>query len=69
MVSIKMKTGASITIGIVSGILVLVSLTAFVIPETESNHQRECVYAGGKVTGFLKCTIIRWIRSAFRHHF
>ena len=65
MVSIKMKTGASITIGIVSGILVLVSLTAFVIPETESNHQRECAYGGGKATGFLKCTIIRMDKVRF----
>ena len=54
-----MKTGASIAIGIISGILVLVTLTAFVIPEMEANHQKECVYDGGKVTGFLKCTIIR----------
>lgn len=59
MVSIKMKTGASIAIGIISGILVLVTLTAFIIPEMEANHQKECVYDGGKVTGFLKCTIIR----------
>jgi hypothetical protein len=51
-----MKTGVLITIGIISGILVLITLTAFIIPTMEANHQRECMYDGGKVTGFLKCT-------------
>ena len=45
-----------IVIGIVSGIIVLVTLTAFIVPEMEANHQKECHYDGGKVTGFLKCT-------------
>jgi len=56
MVSIKMKIGVLITIGIIAGILVLVTLTAFIIPEMKANHQRECMYDGGKVTGFLECT-------------
>jgi len=56
MVSIKMKTGILITIGIVAGIITLVALTVFIIPTMEANHQRECLYDGGKVTGFLQCT-------------
>ena len=51
-----MKTGILITIGIISGIIVLVTLTGFIVPEMEANHQKECHYDGGKVTGFLQCT-------------
>ena len=56
MVSIKMKTGILITIGIVAGIIILVSSISIAIPTMEENHQRECHYDGGKVTGFLQCT-------------
>ena len=56
MVSIRMKAGILITIGIVSGIILLVTSTSIVIPTMEANHQRECYYDGGKVTGFLQCT-------------
>ena len=53
----KMNTSLLlIVIGIVSGIIVLVTFTAFIVPEMEANHQKECYYDGGKVTGFLKCT-------------
>ncbi|MDH3341164.1 MAG: hypothetical protein OEL84_07755 [Nitrosopumilus sp.] len=55
----KMKTSFLIIIGVIFGIIILVALTAFVVPIIEANHQKECVYDGGKVTGFLKCTIIR----------
>ncbi len=51
-----MKTGILITIGIVAGIIILATLTAFIVPTMEANHQRECLYDGGKVTGFLQCT-------------
>jgi plastocyanin len=56
MVSIKMKTGILITIGIISGIVILVTSTSIGIPTMEANHQQECHYDGGKVTGFLQCT-------------
>ena len=53
-----MKTALLIVIGIVSGIIILIALTAVVVPTMELNHQRECHYDGGKVTGFLQCTRI-----------
>jgi len=49
-------TALLIIIGIFSGIIILATLNAFVIPTMEENHQRECLYDGGKVTGFLQCT-------------
>ena len=51
-----MKTTLLIVIGIVSGFIVLVALAAFIVPTIEANHQKECLYDGGKVTGFLQCT-------------
>ena len=52
-----MKTNVLfIIVGIISGIIVMIMLTAFVVPTMEANHQRECLYDGGKVTGFLQCT-------------
>ena len=51
-----MKTSLLITIGIVAGIIILVASTALVVPTMETNHQRDCRYDGGKVTGFLQCT-------------
>ena len=45
-----------IIVGIVAGIIILVSSISMIIPTMEANHQRECLYDGGKVTGFLKCT-------------
>ncbi len=51
-----MKTSLLIAIGIVSGIAILVGSIAILIPTMEANHQKECAYDGGKVTGFLKCT-------------
>ena len=51
-----MKTSFLIIMGAISGIIILVALTAFIVPIIEADHQKECVYDGGKVTGFLKCT-------------
>jgi len=50
-----MKTALLIVIGVISGIIILVTLSASIVPEMEANHQRECHYDGGKVTGFLQC--------------
>ena len=47
-----------IIIVIVSGIIALVATSAIIVPLMEENHQIECVYDGGKVTGFLQCTRI-----------
>jgi len=54
-----MRISFLIVIGIVFGIIIPIILTAFVVPIIEADHQKECVYDGGKVTEFLKCTIIR----------
>ncbi len=51
-----MKTTLLIVIGIASGFIALVAFAALVVPTMETNHQKECHYDGGKVTGFLKCT-------------
>lgn len=53
-----MKTSLLIAIGIVSGIAILVGFTTVLIPTMDANHQKECHYDGGKVTGFLQCTRI-----------
>jgi len=55
-----MKTSLLVAItSIVAGIIILVTSFIIIIPITEANHQKECIYHGGKVTGFLKCTITR----------
>ena len=51
-----MKTSLLIAIGIILGIAIIVGLTTMWIPTMEANHQKECIYDGGKVTGFLQCT-------------
>ncbi len=51
-----MKTRLLITIGIIVGVIILVMLSAVLIPTMEINHKKECIYDGGKVTGFLQCT-------------
>ncbi len=59
MVSMKMKITVPIAIGIISIIAVimtLVALTSIIIPAMQEEHERECHYDGGKVTGFMQCT-------------
>ena len=51
-----MKPKLLIVVAIVSGFIVLVALSIFVVPTMEANHQKECHYDGGKVTSFLQCT-------------
>ena len=58
-----MKASILIAIGIVSGIAILIGLTAMLIPTMEANHQKECIYDGGKVTGFLQCTRVHMAYS------
>ncbi len=41
-----------------SGIIALVTTPTIIVPLMEENHQTECIYDGGKVTGFLQCTRI-----------
>jgi len=53
-----MKTSLLVAItSIVAGIIILVTSFIIIIPITEASYQKECIYHGGKVTGFLKCTI------------
>ena len=47
-----------IIIAVVSGIIVLVATSSIIVPVMEENHKTECIYDGGKVTGFLQCTRI-----------